>query len=279
MQTYSTQGIKLPKLGLGTYQLRGSECTAAVESALGLGYRHIDTAEMYSNEAEIGAALANSGFNSGEARGQLHLTTKVWSDHYQPSALRQALETSLQKLRVDYVDMYLLHWPAPGMKLGELLAQLQGLRAEGLIKSLGVCNFTLALLRECIEQHQAPIACNQIEYHLLLDQSRIRDYLASHQIPVVAYCPLGQGNLAHYPQLSAIARKHQASAAQIALAWLLLQDNVCAIPKSGSRQRQLENLAALNIKLDAEDLEAIAALPKDQRIVNPSFAPHWDLPA
>lgn len=276
MQTYSTQGIKLPKLGLGTYQLRGAECTAAVESALGLGYSHIDTAEMYSNEAEIGAALANSGVNRGEARGKLHLTTKVWSDHYQPKALRQALETSLHKLRVDYVDMYLLHWPAPGMNLGELLANLMQFRAEGLIKSLGVCNFTLALLRECIEQHRAPIACNQIEYHLLLDQSRIRDYLAQHHIPLVAYCPLGQGNLAHYPQLSAIARKHQATEAQIALAWLLQQDNVCAIPKSGSRLRQLENLAALKIQLDSEDLAQIAALPKDQRIVNPSFAPQWN---
>ena len=276
MKTFKTQGIELPKLGLGTYQLRDAACTAAVESALALGYNHIDTAEMYANEAEIGAALAATGSNRGEARSKLHLTTKVWSDHYTPSALRQALETSLHKLQVDYVDMYLLHWPTPTMNLGELLATLQQLRSEGLIKSLGVCNFTLAMLRQCIEQHGAPIACNQIEYHFMLDQSRIRDYLAQQQIPLVAYCPLGQGNLAHYPQLSSIARKHQATEAQIALAWLLQQDNVCAIPKSGSRQRQLENLAALNIQLDGEDLQQIAALPKDQRIITPSFAPQWD---
>lgn len=272
MDNLQTQGISLPRLGLGTYRLQGDACRAAVESGLSLGYRHIDTATMYGNEDAVGAAIAASGI----ARADLHVTTKVWHDQLAPDAIRRACDTSLNKLGLDHVDLYLVHWPSPAMDLGAVLATLVKLKEEGLTRAIGVCNFTLPLLREAIERIGAPIACNQIEYHVLLDQSPIRSYLAGKSIPVIAYAPLAQGRLAEHPELTAIARKHGASPAQVALKWLLDQDDVAAIPKAQRPASQQGNLDALKLKLDDEDRRVIAALPKDQRFVNPAFAPAWD---
>jgi 2,5-diketo-D-gluconate reductase B len=274
MKAIETQGINVPKLGLGTFRMQGDECRAAVESALGLGYRHIDTAEMYGNEEVVGAAIAASAL----ARDQLHITTKVWHQNLAPDAIRRSLEASLEKLRLDHVDLYMVHWPAPGMDLAAMFQTLEALRAEGRIRAMGVCNFTLPLLRQVVEQLKAPIAFNQIEYHVLLDQAAVRSYLATHSIPVMAYAPLAQGTLAQHAELQTIARKHDATAAQVALKWLLDQDGVAAIPKAKSPASQKANLASLALKLDDDDRAVIASLPKDKRFVNPPFAPLWDLP-
>jgi 2,5-diketo-D-gluconate reductase B len=272
MEHLQTQGISLPRLGLGTFRMQGDICRAAVESALGLGYRHIDTAEMYGNEEAIGAAIAASRV----ARKDLHVTTKVWNENLAPDAMRKAFDTSLKKLRLDHVDLYLVHWPAPKMNLRSMFETLMKLKEEGRTRAIGVANFNIALLKTVIEEIKAPIACNQVEYHVMIDQTPLRKYMAAKSLPLVAYCPLAQGRAASDETLMAIGRKHGASAAQVALKWLLDQDGVAAIPKASRSESQKANLDALNVGLDDEDNKAIAALPKNQRFVNPGFAPVWD---
>jgi 2,5-diketo-D-gluconate reductase B len=273
MDTITTQGLRVPKLGLGTFRLQGDECRKAVASALAMGYRHIDTAEMYANEDEVGDAVAASGI----AREQLHITTKVWWQNLAPDAIRRAFDASLVKLKTTYVDFYLIHWPAPDMDLAAAIETLLQIKAQGGARAIGVCNFPVALLREAVEVIQAPIACNQVEYHVLLGQDQLKTYCASKAIPLTAYAPLAQGRLAAYPHLQTIADKHGATPSQVALAWLLQQDGVIAIPKSKSEASQRSNLAAFEVELDEADRAVIAALPKDQRFVSPGFAPQWDV--
>jgi len=272
MEYLQTQGISLPRLGLGTFRMPSEVCRPAVESALTLGYRHIDTAEMYGNEEAVGAALAASGV----ARREIHVTTKVWHQNLAPDAIRRSFDASLQKLKLDYVDLYLVHWPSRTMDLPAMFETVGRLRTEGRTRAIGVANFTVALLRTVVEEIGAPIACNQVEYHVFLDQTPVRAYLKSKFIPLIAYCPLAQGMVAQSPELTAIGRKHGGSAAQVALKWLLEQEGVAAIPKAQGALRQQANLDALRIALDDDDRRVIAALPKDRRLVAPPFAPAWD---
>jgi 2,5-diketo-D-gluconate reductase B len=272
MDHLQIQGISLPRLGLGTFRMQGDTCRAAVESALALGYRHIDTAEMYGNEEAIGAAIAAAGI----ARGDLHVTTKVWNENLAPDAIRRAFDASLKKLKLDQIDLYLVHWPAKNMNLPKMFETLMKLKQEGRTRAIGVANFNIALLKTVVEEIKAPIACNQVEYHVMLDQTRLRKYMAEKSIPLVAYCPLAQGRAATDKTLMAIGAKHGASAAQVALKWLLDQDDVAAIPKASRAESQQANLGALNVGLDDEDLKAIAGLPKNKRCVNPGFSPDWD---
>ena len=220
----------------------------------------------------IGAAIAASGV----ARKDLHVTTKVWNENLAPDAIRRAFDASLKKLRLDHVDLYLVHWPAPKMNLPAMFETLMKLKEEGRTRAIGVANFNIALLKTVVEEIGAPIACNQVEYHVMLDQTRLRQFLTAKSIPLVAYCPLAQGRVASDAALAAIGRKHNASAAQVALKWLLDQDGVAAIPKASRAESQQANLDALKLKLDDADRKAIAALPKDRRCVNPGFAPAWD---
>jgi 2,5-diketo-D-gluconate reductase B len=272
LENLQTQGISLPRLGLGTFRMQGDVCRAAVESALALGYRHIDTSEMYGNENAIGAAIASSGV----ARKDLHITTKVWNENLAPEAIRRAFDASLKKLRLDQVDLYLVHWPARDMNLPAMFETLMKLKEQGRTRAVGVANFNIALLKTVVEEIKAPIACDQVEYHVFLDQTPLRKYLAAKSIPLVAYCPLAQGRAASDETLIAIGRKHGATAAQVALKWLLDQDGVAAIPKASRAESQHANLGALHIGLDDEDRAAIAGLPKNKRFVNPGFAPAWD---
>jgi 2,5-diketo-D-gluconate reductase B len=272
MEAFQTQGIRLPRLGLGTFRMQGDVCRAAVESALALGYRHIDTAEMYANEEAIGAAIAASGVK----RNELHVTTKVWNENLAPDAMRRAFDGSLKKLRLDVVDLYLVHWPKPGMHLPSMFETLMKFREEGRTRAIGVANFNIALLKTVVEELKAPIACNQIEYHVMLDQSKVKKYMDAKSIPLVAYCPLAQGRAASDETLMAIARKHNTSAAQVALKWLLDQPGVAAIPKASRHESQKANWDALAVKLDDDDRKKIAALPKDKRFVSPGFSPAWD---
>jgi 2,5-diketo-D-gluconate reductase B len=227
---------------------------------------------MYGNEEAIGAALAAAGV----PRRDLHITTKVWHENLAPDAIRRAFDTSLKKLGLDQVDLYLVHWPSKTMHLPAIFETLMKLKREGRTRAIGVANFNVAMLKTVVEEIRAPIACNQVEYHVMLDQTPLRKYLGQKSIPLVAYCPLAQGKVASDPTLMAIGRKHGASAAQVALKWLLDQDGVAAIPKASRAESQKANLGALNVGLDDEDIKAIAGLPKDRRCVNPGFAPAWD---
>ena len=272
MDMITTRGLRMPKLGLGTFRLKGEACREAVERALSLGYRHVDTAEMYGNEVEVGAAIAGARL----PRNDIHLTTKVWWEHLGPDQIRASLEASLAKLKTDHVDLYLIHWPAPDMDLPAALAALVRLQEEGMARAIGVSNFPVALLRRAVEEVGAPITVNQVEYHVLLGQDAVLGYARAHDVALTAYCPLAQGKLAGHEELGVIAAKHGATPAQVALKWLLDQPGVAAIPKAARRESQVANLEAMKLVLDDADRAAIAALPKAQRMVNPGFAPAWD---
>jgi 2,5-diketo-D-gluconate reductase B len=250
----------------------GDDCQAVVESALEIGYRHIDTAAMYDNERAVGRAIAASGI----PRSELFVTTKVWHDQLEPAALSRSFETSLSKLGLEYVDLYMVHWPSASMQMKALMRSLTALRESGRIKEFGVCNFNIPMLRTAIDDLGASIAAVQVEYHPFLDQTLLLHFLRERNLPLVAYAPLAQGRASSDHTLIQIGVKHGVSAAQIALAWLLDQDRVVVIPKAQRAERQRENLQALDVKLDDEDRRAIASLGKNQRFVQPPFAPDWD---
>ena len=273
MQRLTTRnGLALPAIGLGTWPMIGSECTQAVRQALELGYRHIDTATAYDNEAAVGQALRESDV----PREQIHLTTKVWWDRLTPKAMRQSLEDSLRALGTEQVDLFHIHWPSQDWDLARSIETLVALRDEGKARSIGVANFPLGLLRQVVETLGAPLSAIQVEYHVLLGQQPLLDYARRHDLLLTAYTPLVRGQAAAQPVIQAIARKHGVLPSQVALKWLLDQDGVAVIPKAGSRENQLANLAASNVQLDDEDRAAIAGLPKDQRVVSPAFAPDWN---
>lgn len=272
MDLITAHGLRMPRLGLGTYRMTGARCQAAVESALALGYRHIDTAQMYGNQDAVGDGLAMFGV----ARADIHLTSK--GHHYiqGPDEIRAACAESLRLLQTDYLDLYLLHWPRPGTDFASALETMMALRQAGLVRQIGVANCPVELLRQAIEDIRAPIVCNQIEYHALIDQTPVLNWMRAHNIPVVAHVPLAQGKLAEHEALATIGRRYGVSAAQIALAWLLDQQDVAIIPKAERPERQRANMEATRLRLDDADRAAIAALPKTLRCVNPPFAPLWD---
>lgn len=272
MKSITTQGVAIPRLGFGTFRMPGADAQPVVESAIALGYRHIDTAAMYENETAVGAAIAASGVN----RNELFVTTKVWHDQLAPEALHRAFENSLRKLGLDHVDLYMIHWPSKDMDMAATLEALMSLRERGLTRAIGVCNFNLPMLRRAVEEIAAPVASLQVEYHPFLSQAPMLSYLRSKGIPLTAYAPLAQGRAADDATLASLGRKHGCSAAQMAVAWLLDQEGVIVIPKAARVESQKANLVALRIRLDDEDRAAIAALPKDQRFVRPPFAPNWD---
>ena len=274
MQRLTTRnGLALPAIGLGTWPMTGTECTQAVRQALDVGYRHIDTATAYDNEAAVGQALRDSDV----PREQIHLTTKVWWDRLEPKAMRQSLEDSLRALGTEHVDLFHIHWPGQDWDLlARSIETLVALRDEGKARHIGVANFPLGLLRQVVETLGAPLSAIQVEYHVLLDQQPLLDYARRHDLLLTAYTPLARGQAAAQPVIQEVARKHGVLPGQVALKWLLDQDGVAAIPKASSRENQLANLAALDVQLDDEDRAAIAGLPKDQRVVSPPFAPDWN---
>ena len=273
MQRLTTRnGLNLPAIGLGTWPMTGNACTQAVRQALDVGYRHIDTATAYDNEAAVGQALRDSDV----PREQIHLTTKVWWDRLEPKAMRQSLEDSLRALGTEQVDLFHIHWPGQDWDLGRSIDTLVALRDEGKARHIGVANFPLGLLRQVVETLGAPLSAIQVEYHVLLSQQPLLDYARSRDLLLTAYTPLARGQAAAQPVIQDIAHKHGVLPSQVALKWLLDQDGVAAIPKASSQENQLVNLAAQDVQLDDEDRAAIAELPKDQRVVSPAFAPDWN---
>ncbi|VVN83935.1 aldo/keto reductase [Pseudomonas fluorescens] len=268
----NAQGLNMPKLGLGTWPMLGQECTNAVEQALALGYRHIDTAAAYNNEDAVGQALVNGP----TPRDQIHVTTKVWWDQLHPDAMRHSMDRSLKALRSDYVDLFMIHWPTTHWDLPRTIETLVSFKEQGLARNIGVANFPLPLLRKVVEELGAPLSAIQVEYHVLLGQNALLDYARQHDLALTAYSPLARNKVSQIAQIQQIAAKHGVLPTQVALKWLLDQSNVAAIPKASSKANQLANLAALEVNLDDQDLALIAGLSKRERQVSPDFAPAWD---
>jgi len=268
----NAQGLNMAKLGLGTWPMLGDECTRAVEQALALGYRHIDTAAAYNNEDAVGQALVNSP----TPREQIHVTSKVWWDQLQPDAMRHSMDRSLKALRSDYLDLFMIHWPARDWDLSRTLDTLVSFKEQGLARNIGVANFPLPLLRKVVEEMGVPLSAIQVEYHVLLGQNALLDYARQHDMALTAYTPLARNKVSDIPVIRQIAAKHGVLPTQVALKWLLDQPNVAAIPKASSEANQRANLASLNVRLDDEDRRLIAGLSKRERQVNPDFAPVWD---
>ena len=269
--------MTVPAFGLGTFRLKGQTVIDSVRNALDLGYRAIDTAQVYDNEAEVGQAIAESGV----ARDDLYLTTKVWISEFRRDALLASLRTSLEKLRTDRVELALIHWPAPNDKVDvameEYLPALAEAKAQGLAREIGISNFTIAQTRKAIGILGAgAIATNQIEVHPYLQNRYLVPFLQEQGIHVTAYMSLAYGEVLKDPVIQAIAARHQASPAQVALAWAL-QQGYSVIPSSTKRDNLASNLKASSIRLDEEDMARIARLDRGHRLANPAgIAPAWD---
>ncbi len=264
---------KVPALGFGTWQLKGTECQAAVTKALEIGYRHIDTAQVYENEAEVGAAIQASGIS----RGDIFLTTKVWTTELRDGALQKSVDVSLQKLKTDRVDLLLIHWPVKDVPFAEQMKALQQVQKEGKATLIGVSNFTVAQMKEVVEKIGVPIVNNQVEYHPYLSQRAVLDYVRSHGLFLTAYCPLARGKVSDDAVLARIAKKHSKTAGQVTLRWLVQQDGVAAIPKAASEKHVRENFGIFDFTLDAAEMKEIASLARPEgRIVSPGWGPEWD---
>lgn len=271
LKTKIIQGTAVPSLGFGTWELRGSECQRCVETALEVGYRHIDTARMYQNEAEVGRGIAVAGL----PREDLFVTSKIWFDDLSAEGVARETAKTLELLGLDYVDLYLIHWPTSEMDLSETIPALMAQKEKGLIKHVGVSNFTAAQMHEAMQYGQ--IFCNQVEYHVYLSQHVLSELCRKQDILLTAWSPLAKGRLADDPALQAIAAKHGKSPAQVGLRWLIEQDHVATFPRSSNAQRIRDNFDIWDFALDDEDRARIAALPKDGRMGHPDWVTwEWD---
>jgi len=266
--------MDMPQLGLGTFRLQGQAAIDSVATGLELGYRHIDTAQIYGNEAEVGQALAGSGV----PRRDVYLTTKIWTEHLAFDKLATSLKDSLHKLGVDQVDLTLIHWPSPGaaVPVAESMQALLAAREAGLTGAIGISNFPVALMREAIDAVGADnIATNQVELHPYLQNRSVVEFARAGGIHITAYMPLAYGKVMSDPVIGEIARRHQATPAQVTLAWLLAK-GYAVIPSSTKRDNLASNLAARTLVLGRDDSAAIDALDNGGRLVSPEFAPAWD---
>jgi len=256
------QGARVPALGLGTWQLGGDACVRAVEHALTLGYRHLDTAQGYGNEAAVGEGLRRSGV----PRDQVFLTTKVRPRHFRHADLLRSTEASLAALGVEAVDLLLLHWPNPEVPLEETLAALFEARERGLTRHVGVSNFPPSLLGRAVAA--GPILTDQVEYHPFLSQAALLELARAYDLLLTAYAPVARGKVLHDPTLRAIGERHGKTPAQVALRWLLQQPRVVAIPKAASPANQAANLDVFDFVLGHDELTAIAGLDRGERLVD-----------
>lgn len=266
--------MNMPQLGLGTFRLQGQAAIDSVGTGLELGYRHIDTAQIYGNEAEVGQALADSNV----ARREVYLTTKIWTEHLAADRLAASLKDSLHKLRVDQVDLTLIHWPSPGaaVSVAESMQALLATRDAGLTGAIGISNFPVALMREAIDAvGAANIATNQVELHPYLQNRTVVDFARDAGIHITAYMPLAYGKVISDPVIGEIARRNGATPAQVTLAWLLAK-GYAVIPSSTRRENLAGNLQASTLVLGPDDRAAIDALDNGGRLVSPDFAPAWD---
>jgi 2,5-diketo-D-gluconate reductase B len=270
--TLSAHGAEMPAIGFGTSSL--GDCGEVIATALRLGYRHIDTAWKYGTERGVGEGIRASGV----ARGEIFLTTKVSHEYLRADDFARSVEQSLNNLRVDYVDLLMIHWPNPEIPLKEPVAALAKAKRQGLARHIGVANFNIAMLDEAIRLCPEPLINLQAEYHAYLDQTKLIEACRQRGLIFTAYCPLGRGRLLHDPVLADIAARKGRPLAQIALRWLIQQGNILPIPRSSNATRMAENLDVFDFVLTDDEMKRIAALKRpDGRIANPvGRAPTWD---
>jgi 2,5-diketo-D-gluconate reductase B len=270
MESVNLDGDRVPKLGFGTWQLSGRECLESVADALELGYRHLDTAQMYDNEEEVGRAIEDSGVS----RDEIFLTTKVWWDNLSRDECLSSTRRSLERLRTDHVDLLLIHWPNPEVPLDEPLSAMEQLQEEGRTRHLGVSNFTPSLLVRAAEK--APIRCIQVEYHPFLGQEALLEEARERDMMLTAYSPLARGEVTDDPVLQEIAKAKDRTPAQVALRWLIQQERVAAIPKAADAEHRRANLEVMDFTLSTEEMRRIDGLERGQRLIDPDFAPEWE---
>lgn len=274
MQAVEAKGARIPLIGLGTWDLRGRTCVRMVEQALRLGYRHVDTAEMYGNESEVGEGLRASGVK----RAEVFVTTKVWPSNFAPRDLEKSAKQSLAKLRLSEVDLLLLHWPNPNIPLADTLGALCKVKQAGLARHIGVSNFTVALIEEAVRLSSEPLVCNQIEVHPFLDQSKVLAACRAHAMAVVAYSPIARGGAKNDRVLARIGKLYGKTAAQVCLRFLVQQE-IVVIPRTGRVERLMENFSIFDFELSPDEMTEITGLARrDGRVVDYAYSgsPNWD---
>jgi 2,5-diketo-D-gluconate reductase B len=272
MQFVEANGARIPSIGLGTMTLKEAACVEIVQEALRIGYRHLDTAQMYGNEAEVGEGLKASGL----PRDQVFVTTKVWHTDAKAADFARSVDESLKKLQLSVVDLLLIHWPSKEVPLAETVGALCKAKRDGLARHVGVANFTIPLLEQAVKLASEPLVTNQVEVHPFIDQSKLIAACARHGLSVTAYCPLARGKVNGNEVLERIGKQHGKSAADVSLRYLL-QLGLIVIPRTSKKERLKENLAALDFKLAETEMAEIKRLARpDGRVVSPPHAPQWD---
>lgn len=269
-----TNGATIPALGFGTFRMAEDDVKRIVPKALETGFRHIDTAQIYENEAAVGEAIETSDV----PRKEIFLTTKVWVKNYRHDDFIASVDESLKKLRTDYVDLLLLHWPNDEVPLAEQIGALNDVKTAGKVRHIGVSNFTTALMNDAVELSDAPIVTNQIEYHPFLDQSVVMDAANKLGMSLTGYYAMADGKVFENETLKAIASDEGKSIAQIVLRWVIQQNNVIALSKTVGEARVVENFDIFDFELTGEQMQAIHDLANENgRIVSPDgLAPDWD---
>ena len=266
----------IPVLGLGTWQSTGQDCVDVVSQALKMGYEHIDTAQAYGNEKEVGQGIKQSGVS----RDKFFLTTKIFPDDmkFEPEKLIAAAKRSLADLDTDYVDLLLLHWPDDRVPLSETIPALCELQKQGLTRHIGVSNFNIANIIEAEKYADVPIVVNQVEFHPFIKQKTLQTFLNNHHILLEAYSPLARGDVFDNEIIKEIADKHNVTPAQISLAWILSDKHRIAIPKTSNPDHLQGNLDAIKVQLSAGDIEKISSLARadGRKIKHPDYSPEWD---
>jgi 2,5-diketo-D-gluconate reductase B len=274
MQTVTANGAQLPVLGFGTYGMDRGDMLRMLPAALKAGFRHIDTAQMYGNEAEVGECVAQSGL----ARSEIFITTKVWVSNYPTGRFAASVDESLRKLRSDHIDLLLLHWPGSPVPLADQIGSLNTLVGAGKVRHIGVSNFNRTLMAEAVRLSDVPLVTNQVEYHPFLDQSAVLAGARGAGMAVTAYCPMAIGRVFDEPMLAEIAAHHRKSIAQIVLRWVIQQSGLVALSRTTNPVRLGENVAIFDFELTPSEMAEIHALARPgNRIVNPpGLSPHWD---
>ena len=266
----NVQQEKVPALGYGTWQLTGDACVEGVADALAIGYRHIDTAQVYDNEAQVGEGMRRADVE----RDAIFLTTKVWFDRFTRDTLPPSVDESLRKLGTDYVDLLLLHWPNDDVELAETLDAMRTVQDQGKARHIGLSNYPPSQLRQA--QQHATIFCNQVEYHPYLSQDALLSLARQTDYMLTAYSPIARGRVVDDPTLTAIAHAHGKTVVQVVLRWLIQQDHVAAIPKAATAAHRRSNFDIFDFQLTDEQMGQIAALDQGLRLAQPDWAPNWE---
>lgn len=274
MQNVQAGNAAIPAIGFGTYGMTAADIYRVIPTALGAGFRHIDTAQIYGNEGEIGECVAASGI----PRSEIFLTTKVWVSNYPERLFEVSVDESLRKLKTDYIDLLLLHWPGSDVPVAEQIAGLNAVVRAGKVRHIGVSNFNRALMAEAIQLSVAPLVTNQFEYHPYLNQSLLIESTLQAGLAVTGYRGMAIGRVFADPTLKEIAVRHDRTVAQIVLRWLVQQRGMVALSRTTRVDRLAENLAVFDFELDSADMAAIHSLATaNSRIVDPlGLAPLWD---